>query len=109
LLRRPFFFLFLSFSPGLQHGRSGLAFSSLSSPGAALKAVSLTSTAQLWERFRPGQTPPPELGASREYNVDMVPKFIMANGNLVKVGRLDGGTDRQQMASAGVAWWPSSS
>ena len=41
--------------------------------------------AQLWERFRPGQTPPATLGASRDYNVDMVPKFIMANGNLVKV------------------------
>ena len=40
---------------------------------------------QLWEKFRPGQTPPSSLGASRDYNVDMVPKFIMANGNLVKV------------------------
>lgn len=40
---------------------------------------------QLWEKFRPGQTPPSTLGASRDYNVDMVPKFIMANGNLVKV------------------------
>ncbi|KAK9805668.1 hypothetical protein WJX72_010909 [[Myrmecia] bisecta] len=40
---------------------------------------------QLWERFRPGQDPPKSLGASRDYNVDMVPKFIMANGNLVRV------------------------
>ena len=40
---------------------------------------------QLWERFRPGQTPPKSLGSSRDYNVDMVPKFLMANGNLVKV------------------------
>mmetsp|Transcript_2515 Transcript_2515/g.7584 ORF Transcript_2515/g.7584 Transcript_2515/m.7584 type:complete len:459 (-) Transcript_2515:994-2370(-) len=40
---------------------------------------------QLWERFRPGQTPPKELGPSRDFNIDMVPKFIMANGNLVKV------------------------
>lgn len=40
---------------------------------------------QLYERFRPGQAPPPQLGSSRDYNVDMVPKFIMANGNLVKV------------------------
>jgi RAB protein geranylgeranyltransferase component A len=45
---------------------------------------------QLWERFRPGQTPPASLGASRDYNVDMVPKFIMANGNLVKVGTVVG-------------------
>jgi RAB protein geranylgeranyltransferase component A len=40
---------------------------------------------QLWERFRAGQKPPESLGASRDFNVDMVPKFIMANGNLVKV------------------------
>ena len=32
---------------------------------------------QLYERFRPGQKPPAELGASRDYNVDLVPKFIM--------------------------------
>jgi Rab GDP dissociation inhibitor len=40
---------------------------------------------QLWERFRPGEAPPPRLGASRDYNVDLVPKFIMANGKLVRV------------------------
>ena len=34
---------------------------------------------QLYERFRPeGEKPPPALGASRDYNVDLVPKFIMA-------------------------------
>lgn len=32
---------------------------------------------QLYERFRPGQQPPPALGPSRDYNVDLVPKFIM--------------------------------
>jgi hypothetical protein len=42
-------------------------------------------TLQLYERFRGGETPPKELGASRDYNVDMVPKFMMANGKLVKV------------------------
>ena len=40
---------------------------------------------QLWERFRPGKEPPKQLGPSRDFNIDMVPKFIMANGNLVKV------------------------
>lgn len=40
---------------------------------------------QLWERFRPGKDPPKQLGPSRDFNIDMVPKFIMANGNLVKV------------------------
>ncbi|KAI8476475.1 MAG: GDP dissociation inhibitor [Monoraphidium minutum] len=39
---------------------------------------------QLWEKFKPGEQPPPALGASRDYNVDMVPKFMMANGKLVK-------------------------
>lgn len=36
-----------------------------------------TPPSQLYERFRPGQKPPPELGPSRDYNVDLVPKFIM--------------------------------
>ena len=53
-----------------------------STDGAAL---SQCAHLQLWERFRPGQTPPQSLGASRDYNVDMVPKFIMAHGNLVRV------------------------
>lgn len=38
---------------------------------------------QLWEKFRPGQTPPDELGANRDWNIDLVPKFMMANGKLV--------------------------
>ncbi|KAJ7541502.1 hypothetical protein O6H91_10G063000 [Diphasiastrum complanatum] len=40
---------------------------------------------QLWEKFRGSSKPPPELGSSRDYNVDMVPKFMMANGALVRV------------------------
>ncbi|KAJ7549335.1 hypothetical protein O6H91_07G049300 [Diphasiastrum complanatum] len=40
---------------------------------------------QLWEKFRGSSKPPPEFGPSREYNVDMVPKFMMANGALVRV------------------------
>ena len=40
---------------------------------------------QFYERFKPGQTPPAALGASRDYNIDMIPKFIMANGQLVKI------------------------
>lgn len=35
---------------------------------------------QLFERFRPGEAPPAALGASRDYNVDLVPKFIMVGG-----------------------------
>ncbi|KAL3814378.1 hypothetical protein ACJIZ3_015646 [Penstemon smallii] len=40
---------------------------------------------QLWKRFRGSDQPPEELGASREYNADMIPKFMMANGTLVRV------------------------
>ncbi|CAN6485722.1 unnamed protein product [Victoria cruziana] len=40
---------------------------------------------QLWKRFRGNDKPPAHLGSSRDYNVDMVPKFMMANGTLVRV------------------------
>jgi len=39
----------------------------------------------LWEKFRPGTAPPAELGANRDWNVDLIPKFIMASGVLVKI------------------------
>lgn len=31
---------------------------------------------QLWKRFRGNEQPPAHLGASRDYNVDMIPKVI---------------------------------
>ncbi|KAD0254412.1 hypothetical protein E3N88_44552 [Mikania micrantha] len=40
---------------------------------------------QLWKKFRGSDKPPSHLGSSRDYNVDMIPKFIMANGALVRV------------------------
>jgi len=41
---------------------------------------------QLYAKLRgEGQKPPQGLGASRDYNVDLVPKFIMANGLLVQM------------------------
>ncbi|KAJ4783141.1 Guanosine nucleotide diphosphate dissociation inhibitor [Rhynchospora pubera] len=39
---------------------------------------------QLWQKFRGNDKPPAHLGPSRDCNVDMVPKFIMANGILVR-------------------------
>lgn len=39
---------------------------------------------QMYERFRGGAQPPAALGASRDWNIDLVPKFMMANGKLVK-------------------------
>ena len=35
---------------------------------------------QLFEQFRKGTTVPDNLGSSRDYNVDVIPKFIMAAG-----------------------------
>ncbi|KAL0922421.1 hypothetical protein M5K25_006406 [Dendrobium thyrsiflorum] len=40
---------------------------------------------QLWKRFRGDDKPPESLGSTKDYNVDMVPKFMMANGALVRV------------------------
>ncbi|KAL0709274.1 hypothetical protein Bca4012_016252 [Brassica carinata] len=49
--------------------------------GGESSSLNLT---QLWKRFRGSDTPEENLGAVREYNVDMIPKFIMANGTLVQ-------------------------
>ena len=37
------------------------------------------------QQFRQGAEPPAALGSNRDYNVDLVPKFIMACGDLVKI------------------------
>ena len=47
--------------------------------------MSISLPLKLWEKFRPGQPVPKELGPNRDYNIDLVPKFMMANGKLVKV------------------------
>jgi Rab GDP dissociation inhibitor len=39
---------------------------------------------QLFEKFKKG-TPNPSLGPSRDYNVDLIPKFIMSTGNLTQI------------------------
>lgn len=38
----------------------------------------------LFEKFKAGDAPS-NLGANRDYNVDLIPKFIMACGNLTKM------------------------
>lgn len=40
---------------------------------------------QLYRKFRPNQPPPTELGRDRDYAVDLIPKFIIASGELVKI------------------------
>ncbi|KAI8084902.1 GDP dissociation inhibitor [Halteromyces radiatus] len=39
---------------------------------------------QLYRQFRPDVPVPEELGNSRDYNVDLIPKFLMAHGEIVK-------------------------
>mmetsp|Transcript_37538 Transcript_37538/g.57580 ORF Transcript_37538/g.57580 Transcript_37538/m.57580 type:complete len:463 (-) Transcript_37538:879-2267(-) len=49
--------------------------------GADCASLNLTN---LYEKFKAGE-PPSALGANRDYNVDLIPKFIMACGNLTKM------------------------
>jgi Rab GDP dissociation inhibitor len=39
----------------------------------------------LYRKFRPDQSPPSELGRDRDYAVDLIPKFIIASGELTKI------------------------
>lgn len=48
------------------------------------ESASLNLT-QLYEKFRPGQVVPKDLGRDRDWQVDLIPKFMMANGELVKM------------------------
>jgi Rab GDP dissociation inhibitor len=50
--------------------------------GAETASLNLTN---LWSMFRPGHEPPKEYGHNRDWNVDLIPKFIMAGGLLVKM------------------------
>lgn len=45
----------------------------------------LTWLSQLYRKFRPNKEPPAELGRDRDYAVDLVPKFIIASGELTKI------------------------
>lgn len=47
---------------------------------------------QIYKKFKNIDNPPEDLGKSRDWNVDLVPKFIMANGKLVKILRKTGVT-----------------
>jgi Rab GDP dissociation inhibitor len=40
---------------------------------------------QAWTHFKENGQPPENLGKPRNYNIDLVPKFLMANGKLVKI------------------------
>jgi Rab GDP dissociation inhibitor len=50
--------------------------------GGASASLNLT---QLFQHFKGNAQPPADLGASRDYNVDLIPKFITASGIMVKM------------------------
>ena len=42
-------------------------------------------TEQMYKKFKGEQKAPEDLGRDRDYNLDLVPKFIMANSELVTI------------------------
>lgn len=65
-----------------QKGKKVLHLDRNSYYGADCASLNLSN---LWEKFRPGEDPPAEYGHNRDWNIDMIPKFVMANGKLVKM------------------------
>ena len=49
------------------------------SDGASLNLTNL------WKKFRQGEEVPKELGQNRDWNVDLIPKFVMAAGKLIRL------------------------
>jgi Rab GDP dissociation inhibitor len=45
--------------------------------GGESASLNLTN---LWNLYRPGVQPPAQYGHNRDWNVDLIPKFVMANG-----------------------------
>ena len=45
-------------------------------------SVNLTN---LYKLFKGEQEPPKELGHNRDWNIDLIPKYIMSGGKLVKI------------------------
>lgn len=45
-------------------------------------SVNLTN---LYKIFKDGKEPPKELGHNRDWNIDLIPKFVMSGGKLVKI------------------------
>jgi Rab GDP dissociation inhibitor len=48
------------------------------------ESASLNLT-QTFEKFRKGEQPPTKLGRDRDWAIDLVPKFLMANGELTNM------------------------
>ena len=50
--------------------------------GGETASLNLTN---LWKMFRPDTQVPKKYGHNRDWNIDLIPKFIMADGKLVKM------------------------
>jgi len=50
--------------------------------GAESASLNLTN---LWKNFRDGKSPIKDYGENRDWNVDLIPKFVMAGGDLLKL------------------------
>ncbi|XP_049617125.1 rab GDP dissociation inhibitor beta [Syngnathus scovelli] len=49
------------------------------------ESASITPLGDLYSRFNLPGKPPESMGSGRDWNVDLVPKFLMANGQLVRM------------------------
>uniref|UniRef100_A0A8C8J961 Rab GDP dissociation inhibitor n=1 Tax=Oncorhynchus tshawytscha TaxID=74940 RepID=A0A8C8J961_ONCTS len=49
------------------------------------ESSSITPLEELYKRFELTDSPPESMGRGRDWNVDLIPKFLMANGQLVKM------------------------
>jgi Rab GDP dissociation inhibitor len=50
-----------------------------------LLSIGLLTSPQLYRKFKGGQDPPADLGRDRDYAIDLIPKFIIASGELTKI------------------------
>jgi Rab GDP dissociation inhibitor len=39
----------------------------------------------MWAKYRPDEKPPASLGKDRDWSIDIIPKFLMANGELTNI------------------------
>ncbi|KAI5086464.1 rab GDP dissociation inhibitor alpha, partial [Silurus meridionalis] len=49
------------------------------------ESSSITPLEELYKHFNLPDSPPESMGRGRDWNVDLIPKFLMANGQLVKM------------------------
>ncbi|CAN9508088.1 unnamed protein product [Ophioblennius macclurei] len=54
-------------------------------PYYGAESASITPLEDLYKRFNFDGKPPESLGKGRDWNVDLIPKFLMANGQLVRM------------------------